>query len=83
MSDAVSKVVELDLLKMIHKALKECADDLQCYLNEEYPEKLRAAYPTYQRRYNNQREPVVDALYCIDQLHAAGICTPPTSDEVK
>jgi hypothetical protein len=66
MNDPVTVLVPLDLLKLIRQALMECSEDLMSELDDRYRGTLD--YPTQARRYNNDKKPVVDARYCLDQL---------------
>lgn len=63
----VKIMVPLSLAKMIRTALTECAEDLETEISGRY--KGRLSNPTEKRRYDNDRKPVVDALYCVDALN--------------
>ncbi|WP_417261704.1 hypothetical protein [Celeribacter sp.] len=60
--------IQLDLLKYIQRTLQVCSEDLEVHLNAEYPEAQRKEYPTYERRYQNDKAAIVDARYCLDQI---------------
>lgn len=71
MGGAVKVSVDIDLLKYIKVTLEEAADDISAYLDREYPEDLREKYTTYERRYKNAMEVVMNARWCHDQLEKA------------
>lgn len=68
MTEPETVAVELDFLKQIRRALKECSEDLECALDVEYPKAQREQYDSYMRRYNNNMEPVLSARDCLAQL---------------
>lgn len=69
MADPVTVQVPLELLKQIRLALRECAEDLDAELTARYGDSAEQ-YPSEARRYKRDRAPVVDAIYCCDQLDA-------------
>lgn len=60
--------VDEELLKEIRATLKCAAQDIEAYLDSEYPPDLRAKYPTYARRHARDFKVVTDAHYCVDML---------------
>lgn len=50
----------------LRAALKECADELEAQIEALYPQADRDTYPTYQRRYDRDIEPVRMARKLLD-----------------
>lgn len=48
-------------IKALEEALRECADDLEIYINAEYPISLRDEHASYERGYRRDMLPVVRA----------------------
>lgn len=62
-----------DLLATIAETLAICAEDLKAHVDAEYPEDLRAKYPSYQRRWKNDREIIITAERCLVALQEIGV----------
>ena len=58
MSDVVTVVMPLELMREIEKVLEQCSQDLAAEVSDRYPEEQRKQYPTYARRWKNDMEPV-------------------------
>ena len=60
----------LGLMLEIRDALRECGEDLECEVNARYPEKDRATYPSYQRKWDNEMGPVRRAEFLIQAIYS-------------
>lgn len=49
------------LMAEMLKALRECTDDLEAFLDREYPQPDRIVYPDQRRRYDRDMAPVLNA----------------------
>lgn len=68
MDDPVMVSIPMDMMRDIRDALRTCAEDLKVELDDRYPEAQRDKYPTYQRRWDNDMEPVRRAQVLADGL---------------
>lgn len=68
MSERETVEIDLELALEIQRTLRVLCEDLDAELRARYPDDTLARYPSEARRYRRDRVPVVNALYCLDQL---------------
>lgn len=63
--DSNEAVIEIDRLKAeiarLREALRECADELEGYIKNEYPEATRRLYPSVQKKFERDMSTVREA----------------------